>query len=70
MCIGKLYHVLVPRHCFSPAGCCIQVGMFQAQLGIVPCQSLDKKVCFFGVQIVDGGLVVAVPWMIDIGLEA
>ncbi|CAD6228400.1 unnamed protein product [Miscanthus lutarioriparius] len=41
---GKLFHVLVLRHCFSPAGCCIQ--------------------------IVDGGLVVAVPWMIDIGLEA
>ncbi|XP_066307875.1 uncharacterized protein [Miscanthus floridulus] len=41
---GKLYNVLVPRHCFSPAGCCIQ--------------------------IVDGGLVVAVPCTIDIGLEA
>jgi hypothetical protein len=37
---------------------------------LFPANLLIKKGLYFGVQIVDGGLVVAVPWMIDIGLEA
>ena len=44
--------------------------MFQARLAIFPTNLLIKRFFFLWVQIVDGGLVVAVPWMIDIGFEA